>query len=77
VISSGGISNGIDIAKSLAFGADYAAVARPILKALANGGVKSVLRLFDKWECELIGTMFLTGSRSITALQKQQMIPRV
>jgi isopentenyl-diphosphate delta-isomerase len=77
VISSGGISNGIDIAKSLAFGADYAAVARPILKALANGGVKSVLRLFDTWECELKGAMFLTGSRSIAALQKQQMIPRV
>ena len=77
VISSGGISNGIDIAKSFAFGADYAAVARPILRALANGGVKSVLRLIDTWECELKGTMFLTGSRSIAALQKQQMIPRV
>jgi len=77
VISSGGISNGIDIAKSLAFGADYAAVARPILKALANSGVKSVLRLIDTWECELKGAMFLTGSRSIAVLQKQQMIPRV
>jgi isopentenyl-diphosphate delta-isomerase len=77
VISSGGISNGIDIAKSLAFGADYAAVARPVLKALANGGVKSVLRLIEKWESELKGTMFLTGSRTIAALQKQQMIPRV
>jgi isopentenyl-diphosphate delta-isomerase len=77
VISSGGISNGIDIAKSLAFGADYAAVARPILKALANGGVKTVLQLVDTWECELKGAMFLTGSRSIADLQKQQMIPRV
>jgi len=77
VISSGGISSGIDIAKSLAFGADYAAVARPILKALANGGVKSVLRLIDMWESELRGAMFLTGSRSIEALQKQHMIPRV
>jgi isopentenyl-diphosphate delta-isomerase len=77
VISSGGISNGIDISKSLAFGADYAAVARPILKALANGGVKTVLQLVDTWECELKGAMFLTGSRSVADLQKQQMIPRV
>ncbi len=77
VISSGGISNGIDIAKSLAFGADYTAVARPILKALAKGGVKSVLRLIDTWESELKGAMFLTGSRSIAALQKQQMLPKV
>jgi len=77
VISSGGISNGIDIAKSLAFGADYTAVARPILKALAGGGVKSVLRLIDTWESELTGIMFLTGSRSITALQMHQMVPKV
>jgi isopentenyl-diphosphate Delta-isomerase len=77
VISSGGISNGIDIAKSFAFGADYTAAARPILKALANGGVKSVLRLIDTWEYELKGVMFLTGSQSIAALQKQQIIPKV
>jgi isopentenyl-diphosphate Delta-isomerase len=76
VISSGGISSGIDIAKSLAFGADYAAVARPVLKALANGGVKSVLRLIDEWEWELKSTMFLTGSQSIAALQTQQMMKR-
>jgi len=61
----------------LAFGADYAAVARPIIKELANGGVKSVLRLIDKWENELKGVMFLTGSQSIAALQKQHLIPRV
>jgi isopentenyl-diphosphate Delta-isomerase len=76
VISSGGISNGIDIAKSFAFGADYVAVARPVLKTLVNGGVNSVIRLIDQWECELKGVMFLTGSQSIAELQKQQMIPR-
>jgi isopentenyl-diphosphate Delta-isomerase len=75
VISSGGISNGIHIAKSLAFGADYVAVARPVLKTLVNGGVKSVLRLIDQWECELKGVMFLTGSQCIASLQTQQMIP--
>jgi len=77
VISSGGVSNGIDIAKSFAFGADYVAVARPVLKALATGGVNAVLRLIDQWECELKGIMFLTGSQSIAALQNQQMIQRV
>jgi isopentenyl-diphosphate Delta-isomerase len=77
VISSGGISSGMDIAKSLAFGADFAAAARPILKELAHGGRESVLRLLDAWEWELKSVMFLTGSPSIAALQKQKMISRV
>jgi isopentenyl-diphosphate Delta-isomerase len=77
VISSGGIMNGIDMAKSFACGADYVALARPVLKALDQGGVKSVLHLIEKWEEELRMIMFLTGSRSIAALQKQRMIPRV
>jgi isopentenyl-diphosphate delta-isomerase len=77
VISSGGISNGLDIAKSIAFGADYSAAARPVLLALKNGGVQSVLQLINDWEWELKSVMFLTGSRSIIELQQQQMIPRV
>jgi isopentenyl-diphosphate delta-isomerase len=76
VIASGGISNGIDIAKSIAFGADYVAAARPILKALAHGGTKTVLQLIDMWEWELKGAMFLTGSRFITDLQKQKLYLR-
>lgn len=77
VISSGGISNGIDMAKSLAFGADYVAVARPVIKTLSNGGVDAVIRLIDQWKNELRGVMFLTGSQKIAALQKQQMISRI
>ncbi len=46
VISSGGISNGVDIAKSFASGADYVAVARTVLRALADGGVNMVLRAY-------------------------------
>jgi isopentenyl-diphosphate delta-isomerase len=77
VIASGGISNGMDIAKSLALGADYTAAARPILIALAHGGIKSVLRLIEEWEWELKSVMFLTGSRSIAELQKQRVYSRV
>jgi len=71
VIASGGISNGIDCAKSIAFGADFAASALSILQALATGGTQSVLKLVDQWEWELKGAMFLTGSRTIAELQKQ------
>jgi isopentenyl-diphosphate delta-isomerase len=73
IIASGGISNGIDMAKSIALGGDYVAVARAVLQELAKGGPKAVLRLINGWERELKGVMFLTGSRSIAELQKQKL----
>ena len=77
IIASGGISSGIDCAKSIAFGADFAASAMSMLQALASGGIESVLRLIDQWEWELKGAMFLTGSHSIAELQKQILYSRV
>ena len=74
VIASGGISGGLDIAKSLAFGADLAASARPLLKALEAGGPKRLLATITMWETELKGAMFLTGSRTISDLQRQQLV---
>jgi isopentenyl-diphosphate delta-isomerase len=76
VVASGGIASGIDSAKAIAFGADYVSAARPVLKALSSGGVRSVLRLIDRWELEFKGAMFLTGSRSLADLQEQKLTPR-
>jgi isopentenyl-diphosphate delta-isomerase len=73
VIASGGISSGIDCAKSIALGADFAASAKLILHALASAGTEAVIRLIDEWEWELKGAMFLTGSRTIADLQKQKL----
>lgn len=77
VIASGGISNGIDCAKSIAFGADFTASAMVILQALAYGGIEAVLCLINQWEWEMKSTMFLTGSRSIADLQKQILYSKV
>jgi len=74
VIASGGIQNGLDIAKSIAFGADVAGMARPMLIALETRGVKGLTALIETIEMELKGAMFLTGSRSIQDLQRQQLI---
>lgn len=76
VIASGGISSGLDVAKSIAFGADLAGAARPMLKALERGGTRRLREEIGTWEMELKGAMFLTGSRTIADLQQQQLVLR-
>ena len=69
VIGSGGISNGVDIAKSLALGADLAAAARPFIQALHRGGMQALRSLVSLWQRELRGAMFLVGARNISQVQ--------
>jgi isopentenyl-diphosphate delta-isomerase len=76
IIASGGISGGLDVAKSIAFGADLAGAARAMLQVLDAGGSKALLAKINGWELELKGAMFLTGSRTLADLQKQQMVLR-
>jgi isopentenyl-diphosphate delta-isomerase len=70
VIASGGITGGMDCAKSLALGADMTASARPLLKALMDGGTKGLRRRIEQWIAECTAAMFLTGSASVHALQR-------
>lgn len=74
LISSGGIGNGLDVAKSIALGADLAGSARPFLQALSAGGKKGLSALLDDWTMQLRGAMFLTGSRTIGELASQQLL---
>jgi isopentenyl-diphosphate delta-isomerase len=76
IISSGGISSGLDAAKSIAFGADYAGIARPVLKAWAVGGKRGLDQFIKQWEREFRGAMFLTGSQTIFQLQQQLLVSR-
>jgi isopentenyl-diphosphate delta-isomerase len=74
VIASGGIASGMDVAKSLALGADLAASARPVLQTLARSGVKGVCALFADWTRELRGAMFLTGSLTPGELRNAHLV---
>lgn len=74
IISSGGVRNGLDVAKSIALGADFGSAALPILRALNKGGLKSAERWIDKLTGELRAAMMLTGARDVAALRKA---PRV
>ncbi|RXK88689.1 type 2 isopentenyl-diphosphate Delta-isomerase [Chlorobaculum sp. 24CR] len=67
VISSGGIGNGLDVAKSIALGANIAASARRMLIALHAGTLDETIRA---WANDLKAAMFLTGSASIEELKQ-------
>jgi isopentenyl-diphosphate Delta-isomerase len=69
VIATGGIRDGIMIAKSLALGASMAGVALPLVTA-AKAGPDKVQSLIETYVEELKATMFLTGSRSLEDLKK-------
>ena len=76
VIASGGITNGMEAAKCIALGADLVASARPMLKALHRGGKKGLRTQISEWANELRGVMFLTGSSTISALNKTSLVRR-
>ncbi|RLE66814.1 MAG: type 2 isopentenyl-diphosphate Delta-isomerase [Thermoprotei archaeon] len=70
LIASGGIRNGIEVAKALALGADLAGVALPVLRSYSNGGVEGVEEYLRKLIDELKITMFLTGCSSLRDLRR-------
>ncbi len=76
VVASGGITNGLDSAKSIALGADMTASARPMLKALMNGGKKELRRKIEQWIVECKGAMFLIGASSIKELKSSKALQR-
>lgn len=69
IISSGGITNGIEIAKSVAMSADVVGSARPLLQQLINYGKKGLDQLINDWHSQLKGAMFLVGALTIDELQ--------
>lgn len=73
IIASGGIRNGIDIAKALALGANLTSLSQPVLQAAVKGvkETKKVLSLLIK---ELKNVMFLLGADSVQTLRKTPLV---
>jgi isopentenyl-diphosphate delta-isomerase len=73
VIATGGMRDGIMIAKSIALGASMAGVALPLVAAAKDGPdkVESILEMYIE---ELKATMFLTGSQSIEDIRKTPVV---
>jgi isopentenyl-diphosphate delta-isomerase len=73
LIASGGMRDGIDVAKAIALGADLAGCASPVLKAAAESAeaAHELLRAIIE---ELRISMFCCGARDLEALRKVQVI---
>jgi isopentenyl-diphosphate delta-isomerase len=69
IIASGGVRNGLHVAKAIALGAHYGGLAMPFLKSVQKGSKEvkeSVLSVIE----ELRTAMFLTGSKNLEQLQE-------
>ncbi len=69
VIATGGIRSGLDVAKSLAIGAELASAALPFLKAAveSSDAVRAEIEYFRKG---LVTAMFLTGCKKLSELKR-------
>lgn len=74
IIASGGIRNGLDVAKAISIGADISAMALPIMKAVLKSGSEGVNKLISRTMLEYKSTLFLTGSRNTNELRMKRKI---
>jgi isopentenyl-diphosphate delta-isomerase len=70
IFATGGIQDGLDVARALALGAHAAGIARPVLQHLERGGKSAVLRFLSAIESELRAAMLLVGAADVAALQQ-------
>jgi isopentenyl-diphosphate delta-isomerase len=69
LIASGGLRNGLDIAKAIALGADLAGLALPFLQA-ANESEDALHTLVDMLKAEITTVLFCTGTATLAQLQR-------
>lgn len=77
LIASGGLRDGLDVAKAIALGADLAGMALPFLQA-ANESEAAVHQLIEFLKEELATALFCTGHANLASFQQApglQLIP--
>jgi isopentenyl-diphosphate delta-isomerase len=75
LIASGGVRNGIDVAKAIALNADLAGIAAPLLRA-ANISAEAVISALQEIIEELRITMFCTGTITTEELKNTPFMER-
>lgn len=74
LVASGGLRNGLDVARALALGADVGGMALPLFRAQQKGGAAAVSEALQVVITGLTQALLLTGSRSAAELRVK---PRV
>ncbi len=75
IFASGGLKNGIDLAKCLALGATLGGVAGDFLRAAITGGASGVVELAGTIIQELKIAMFCAGAKDMPALRQTTLMP--
>jgi isopentenyl-diphosphate delta-isomerase len=73
IFASGGLKTGVDIAKTIALGANLGGMAGPFLKA-AHKSLSDVIRMIKEIEREVQLTMFVSGAKDITQLKNIKLL---
>ena len=74
ICATGGVSNGLMIAKALALGATCGGIARTFLQAHAEGGYAGARQRVEQVIQEIRIAMLLTGARTIEQLQEKKLL---
>jgi isopentenyl-diphosphate delta-isomerase len=73
LVASGGLRNGLEVAKCITLGASMAAMAYPFLRA-ASQSREALFAFADRVLVELKSTMFLVGAKNVQALGSSRYI---
>ncbi|MEL6786856.1 MAG: type 2 isopentenyl-diphosphate Delta-isomerase [Cyanobacteria bacterium J06607_15] len=76
LIASGGLRNGLEVAKAIALGADLGGLAFPFLQA-ADESEAAVDQLIELLIAELKTVLFCTGNANIAELKRSQSLAKV
>ena len=76
LIASGGLRNGLEVAKAIALGADLAGLAWPFLQAAAESE-QAVHRLVEILKAEISTVLFCTGNPTLTQLKQSGVLEQV
>jgi len=74
LIASGGIDDGIAVAKALALGAELCGAAHLFLKKLATHKKEGLTALLNEWRQQLKTVLFLTGSKTVADLKRANLL---
>ena len=73
LIATGGLRNGLDVARAVALGAHAGGMASQMLRA-ANESAEAVVRALEEVVAEIQAVLLLTGSRTLAELAERRTI---